>query len=81
MLDGRMIWAPQFRRWPNQNLSDDLHNLLTLLQAKTLSPTPDVRQWKLKQSGLFTVNSLYKSLTGYRDKNNYFQWIWTTQAH
>ena len=40
-------------------LSNELNNLLALFQPKNLSNTiPDVRQWKLKQNGLFTVNSL-----------------------
>ena len=37
-------------------------------------------RWKLKQSGLFTINSLYQHLTGFREDTNCFRWIWTTQA-
>ena len=38
-----------FRRWLYQDLSNDLNNLLTLLQLKNLSTTnKDIWQWKLK---------------------------------
>ena len=61
--------------------SIDLNTLLTLLQPVNLSTsTLDVRHWKLKENCLFTVNFLYRSLTGYRNETNCFQWIWTTQA-
>jgi len=84
LLDGSMIWAPHFRIWPNQliraNIYNDLNFLLILLQPLHLSTLPDVRQLKLKQDGIFTVNSLYRKLTGYREENNCFRWIWTTQA-
>ena len=44
LFSGRMIWAPQFQRWSFQNLSNDLSNLLNLLQPKKLSTTNrDVR--------------------------------------
>ena len=36
--------------------------------------------WKFKQSGLFTVNFLYRSLTGYYEENYCFRWIWTTKT-
>jgi len=70
-------FAPHFRRWPNQfmgaNLYNDLNSLLTLLRPLHLSTLPDVWQWKLKQEGILTVNSLYPKLTGYREENNYFR--------
>jgi len=42
LFDERMIWAPHFRRCPYQNISNDLNNLLTLLQPKHLFTTLDV---------------------------------------
>jgi len=80
LLDGRMIWPLQFRRWPFQNLYNNLNNLLILLQPKNLSTTLDIRHWKLNQSGIFIVNSLYRSLTRYHKESNYFWWIWTIQV-
>ena len=83
-LEGNLIWAPDFRRWPNQfmgaNLYDDLNSLLALLQPKHLSTLPDVRQWKLIQGGLFTINFLYQKLTEYGEETNCLLWIWTTKA-
>ena len=77
LLEGSWIWAPNFRRRPHQfmraNIHNDLKSLLNLLQSIQLSNTPDVR--KLNRNGLFTVNSLYRHLTG-----NCFRWIWTTQV-
>ena len=79
-----MIWAPHFRRWSHLQhlrLSYNLNNLLSILQSVTLSTsTPDARHWKLKNNGLFTVNSLYRSLTGYHNENNCFRCLWTTQT-
>ena len=79
-----MIWAPHFKRWSHlQHLhfSNNLNNLLLLLQPVTLSKsTLDACHWKLKNNGLFTINFLYKSLTGYHNENNYFRWLWTTQV-
>ena len=74
LIDGIMIWAPQFRRRPYLHLSNDLNNLLVLLEPITLSTSsPNVRHWKLKDDGLFTVNSLYKSLAGFHNETNCFQ--------
>ena len=42
LFGGRMIWSPQFRRWPFQNLLNDPNNLLNLLQPKKLSPLTKV---------------------------------------
>ena len=78
-----MIWAPQFRRWTHQNVSNDLNSLLTILQPCSLSISPDVRYWKFKkfkQSGPFTINSLYRSLIGCCEENNCFRYIWTIQT-
>jgi len=75
-LEGKMIRVPQFKRWSHQHLSNDLNTLFTLLQLVNLfTSTPDVRQWKLKENGLFIVNFLYRSLTGYRNETKYFRWI------
>ena len=74
LFEGKMIWVPQFRRWPYQHFAIDLNNLFTLLQPVILSTSiSNICQWKLKENGLFIVNSLYRSLTGYRDETNCFR--------
>ena len=76
VLDGNTIWDPHFRRWPNLFLRANIYNelicLLTFLQPLHLSTLSDVRQWKLKQGGVFTINSLYRELTEFREENNCF---------
>ena len=77
---GEWFGLHNLKWWSIQNLSNDLNNLLTLLQTKNLSSIPDIRHWKLKQSSLFIINSLYRSLNCYHEESNCFWWIWTIQA-
>jgi len=51
-----------------------LNNLLSLIQLVILSTSiPDVRHCKLMEHGLFTDNSLYRSLTSYQDATDCFR--------
>ena len=84
LFEESQIWGPNFRGWLHQfmgeNLHNDLNSLLNLLQSTQRSTTIDVRVWKSHRNDTFTVNSLYRHLTGFQEVNNCFRWIWSTQA-